>query len=401
MNKRNLEQIVVNADSVLSQIALGKKGKFSAIAVSQMKERALSLLSEMDRNEKMNRKIEEDLQRKEVAKLESQIKAALESLTPIATKIGADVSQQLSKKLASEMEQVTDLFSKYQSNLESQLQKTNVSDVAGKIEEITTDFSKSISLFEKKLSKLVGIIDVSSLNNTSELVVLNKTLSAQTAALEKAIKDKKDQVDLSALTAEIRSTQIQQIRVLSDEFKGLKKAISSINTSVDTQSIVRAVENVKFPEIVVPSSISVDNFPPFPVPQPVTKVAIRGGGTTDIEATVVELNNSNALVTQIVDGDGDTITTFPVEPDGTALSNGQVSVDTTVNGTTILAASAGRQGVTITNQGSVACYIGTGNVSAANGFLLNPGESLAMPTDSEVKGFTSTGSTTIGYLAYS
>lgn len=91
--------------------------------------------------------------------------------------------------------------------------------------------------------------------------------------------------------------------------------------------------------------------------------------------------------------------TLDTESDGTALSNGQVTVDTTAGGTTIISASAGRQGVIITNQGSVACYVGTGTVTTSNGFLLNAGESVAVPTDSEVKAITASSSTTVGYLA--
>lgn len=89
-----------------------------------------------------------------------------------------------------------------------------------------------------------------------------------------------------------------------------------------------------------------------------------------------------------------------VEVQGTTLSNGQVSVGTTVGGTIILAASAARLGVIITNQGSVDCYIGTGTVSTANGFLLKPGESVGIPTTSDVKGIVASSTTTIGYLAF-
>lgn len=88
------------------------------------------------------------------------------------------------------------------------------------------------------------------------------------------------------------------------------------------------------------------------------------------------------------------------EGDGTALGNGQITADTTAGGVTVLAASAGRAGVTITNQGAIAAYVGTGTVSSSNGFLLNPGESLAMPTDSEIKAIAASSSTTIGYLSY-
>lgn len=113
-------------------------------------------------------------------------------------------------------------------------------------------------------------------------------------------------------------------------------------------------------------------------------------GDADARAVYVNLGGNNDV----------TVTSGSVEVDGTALGNGQVTVDNTLNGTTIVAASAGRQGVTITNQGTVDCYIGTGNVAANNGFLLKGGESVALPTDSEIKGFCSADSTVIGYLTF-
>jgi len=85
---------------------------------------------------------------------------------------------------------------------------------------------------------------------------------------------------------------------------------------------------------------------------------------------------------------------------GTELGNGQVTVDTTVGGVTIVAASGDRKGVLIKNQGTVDCYIGTGTVTTANGVLLEAGESVPMPTDSEIKGITAGSSTTIGYFSY-
>lgn len=88
-----------------------------------------------------------------------------------------------------------------------------------------------------------------------------------------------------------------------------------------------------------------------------------------------------------------------VQDKGGTLTNGQVSVDTTAGGVEIVAAAAGRQGVVIANQGSVACYVGTGTVSTTNGFLLQPGESVGIPSDSAIKGITASSSTTIGYLA--
>lgn len=109
--------------------------------------------------------------------------------------------------------------------------------------------------------------------------------------------------------------------------------------------------------------------------------------TVTVQATNLDIRD--LVVTDVVSN----------EPDGTALSNNQVTVDTTVGGVTIVSASAGRQGVMLTNQGSVACYIGTGTVTASNGYFLGAGESVSIPTDSDVKGITASSSTTVGYLA--
>lgn len=119
-------------------------------------------------------------------------------------------------------------------------------------------------------------------------------------------------------------------------------------------------------------------------------------GTIDADTSIL----SAAVTSSKVQVDVITVPTTNTESDGTALSNNQISVDSTIGGTTILAASAGRQGAVITNQGTVNCYIGTGSVSTSNGFLLAAGESIALPTDSDIKGITASSSTTIAYLAF-
>ncbi len=89
-----------------------------------------------------------------------------------------------------------------------------------------------------------------------------------------------------------------------------------------------------------------------------------------------------------------------IEPDGTALGNAQVSVDTTAGGTTILAASAGRAGAVLTNHGTTSIFIGTGAVTTSNGFELKGGESVPMPTDSEIKGIVASTTVTVSYLSF-
>lgn len=146
------------------------------------------------------------------------------------------------------------------------------------------------------------------------------------------------------------------------------------------------------------------------VTQPVSGTVTANLSATDnavldaIEADTTTLAGAVAGTEMQVDVVGalpaGTNTIGAVEVEGTALSNNQVTVDTTAGGVTILAASAGRAGAIITNQGSVACFIGTGSVSTSNGFSLAAGESVALPTDSDIKGITASSSTTVGYLAF-
>lgn len=150
----------------------------------------------------------------------------------------------------------------------------------------------------------------------------------------------------------------------------------------------------------------------------ITAKGIATAGTDGTNARIIKTDSDGELqidVASIAAGDNNIgnvdVVTMPalatgtntigaVEEDGTALGNNQVAVDTTLNGVTIVSASAGRQGVLVKNQGSVTAYIGTGNVSSTNGIELKAGESLALPTDSEVKGITGASSTTIGYLSF-
>lgn len=117
-----------------------------------------------------------------------------------------------------------------------------------------------------------------------------------------------------------------------------------------------------------------------------------GGRLLNIDAKGVV----NAAAVYVVDSSGNIIETF--ETTGTALSNNQVTITTT--STVIVAASSGRKGILIVNQGENPCYIGTGTVTANTGVLLNPGESLPLPTDSAVYGITTSGTTIIGYLGF-
>lgn len=90
----------------------------------------------------------------------------------------------------------------------------------------------------------------------------------------------------------------------------------------------------------------------------------------------------------------------------TALGNsstfvtGQVAVDTTATGIEIKAANTSRKRITIkipSTAGS-AVYIKAGSVTAADGHMLEPGDSITLNTTAQIKGITSAGSVTVTYL---
>lgn len=115
-------------------------------------------------------------------------------------------------------------------------------------------------------------------------------------------------------------------------------------------------------------------------------VAITAGTGTTI-GTDQRTINSVAVQVQRTDEQG-----------STAIANGQVSVDTTSGGVEVVAARDTRKSVLIRNGGSVAIYVGTGTVSSANGFLLNPGEAITVRTTAQVKAIAASTSATTYYL---
>ncbi len=163
-----------------------------------------------------------------------------------------------------------------------------------------------------------------------------------------------------------------------------------IKITLDSEAVVLGAGSAAIGKLAANSGVDIGDVDVLSLPA-VTIAAAQTLATVTTVGAVTSITNALPAGTNTIGA---------AELDGTALGNNQVTVDSTLNGTTILAASAGRQGAIITNQGSVDCYIGTGNVSASNGFLLKAGESLALPTDSEIKGFTASSSTVIGYLSF-
>lgn len=119
-------------------------------------------------------------------------------------------------------------------------------------------------------------------------------------------------------------------------------------------------------------------------------IQIRDAAGNERGANVNAANQLSVSVDNIPEAD--------IEIDGTELTNSQTTINTTVGGVTIVSEVAGRRGAYLANQGSVDCYIGTGTVSTSNGFLLRAGESIAIETDSEIKGITASSTTTVGAL---
>lgn len=82
------------------------------------------------------------------------------------------------------------------------------------------------------------------------------------------------------------------------------------------------------------------------------------------------------------------------------IANTQVTVDTTAGGVALVAARATRRCVTFVNNGAVDVFLGTGTVSAANGFLLvgTKGAAVTMCVTAAVKAITASGSVAVGVL---
>lgn len=115
-------------------------------------------------------------------------------------------------------------------------------------------------------------------------------------------------------------------------------------------------------------------------------VAITAGSGTTI-GTDERTINSVAVQVQRVNEQG-----------GTAIANGQVSVDTTVGGVTVASARDTRKSLLVRNRGTVTVYVGTGTVSASNGFPLDAGEAMTILTTAAVKAIAASSSATVAYL---
>jgi hypothetical protein len=115
-------------------------------------------------------------------------------------------------------------------------------------------------------------------------------------------------------------------------------------------------------------------------------VAITAGSGTTI-GTDERTISSTAVQVQRVDEQG-----------STAFANGQVTVDTTVGGVSVIAARETRKSCLVRNGGSVAMYVGTGTVSTSNGFLVNPGEAITILTTAQIKAITGSSSVTAYYV---
>lgn len=115
-------------------------------------------------------------------------------------------------------------------------------------------------------------------------------------------------------------------------------------------------------------------------------VSITAGSGTTI-GTDERTINSTSVQVQRVDEQG-----------ATAFANGQVTVDTTVGGVTVIAARETRKSSLVRNGGSVAMYVGTGTVSTSNGFLVNPGEAITIMTTAAIKAITGSSSVTAYYV---
>jgi hypothetical protein len=92
------------------------------------------------------------------------------------------------------------------------------------------------------------------------------------------------------------------------------------------------------------------------------------------------------------------ITTLPVKITGAAtMANGQVTASTSA--ATLVASRATRRSVTIRNTDtSISVYIGIAAVTAGNGMLLKPGESISIDFTGLIQVIAASGSPVVAYM---
>lgn len=94
-------------------------------------------------------------------------------------------------------------------------------------------------------------------------------------------------------------------------------------------------------------------------------------------------------------GSGGTVTTIP--KGAPTLSNGQAALSTTSGA--IVAPNATRRSVSIQNMdATITIYVGTGTVSASNGYRLLAGQSVSLDTVAAVNGIAASGTPSAGYI---
>lgn len=123
------------------------------------------------------------------------------------------------------------------------------------------------------------------------------------------------------------------------------------------------------------------------------------GGVSVQQLTGLPLGTSagGELATKVlvVGGSGGTVTNVPK---GAAnLATGQVASSTTAG--TLVAARATRRSVTVTNSDStINIYIGPATVTAGNGFLLKPGQSVNIDTTALIQHIAASGAPTTSFV---
>lgn len=97
----------------------------------------------------------------------------------------------------------------------------------------------------------------------------NRAVSAAFSGLEQKFEE--------VLSASTRSDNADELGEILDELgEKMAEAYKASQPQDRTDEIVTAISNIRFPEINFPNSISIDNFPPQKIPNPVTNINING-----------------------------------------------------------------------------------------------------------------------------
>jgi hypothetical protein len=111
----------------------------------------------------------------------------------------------------------------------------------------------------------------------TKLANIDTTIAEQTSGAVRQAFSELEQRFEAAYSASTRSNNSEELSELFEEMgEKLADAYKTTAPRDRTDDVVKAISEIRFPEINFPNVISVDNFPPQKIPNPVTNINING-----------------------------------------------------------------------------------------------------------------------------